>query len=250
MKAIIVEDEPKSAENLQILVQDFCQEVEVMALCPTIASALDAIRKHNPALVFLDINLGQESGFDLFAHFKKAPFAVIFTTAYSEYAIKAFKFSALDYLLKPIDIEELRLAVKRVNEQKAPSFEEGLQQILKSFQGGPKSFSKLALPTLEGLMFVQVEDIIYCEASSNYTQFYLLGGRKFLASKTLKEYEEMLSDRSFFRIHHSYLINLNAIKKYTKGSGGFVELEGNITLDVSKRRKDSFLERLGLRPMD
>lgn len=246
LKAIIVDDEPKARENLQLLLQDFVQGVEVVALCQNIAEAVRAVEQYSPDLVFLDIQLQRETGFDLLTKLKEINFEVIFTTAYTEYAIKAFKFSAIDYLLKPIDIEELRKAVEKVERRVNNSMTSRLTHLLQNLKQGSNENSKIALPTLEGLVFVNVKDILYCEASSNYTSI-VTNDEKYVVSKTLKEYDELLSEHNFFRIHNSYLININSIKKYVKGEGGYVVLNNNTSLDVSKRKKEAFLNKIGVR---
>jgi len=247
MKCIIIDDEQKSAESLKILLTDFCENVEVTATCQSISEGVEAIKKFSPEVVFLDINLQRETGFDLFKHFSNVPFDVIFTTAFSEYAIKAFRYAAIDYLLKPIDITELQEAVKKVDQRMVGNLNSRLENLFRDLKSQKQDFLKLALPTLDGLVFINVDDIIYCEASSNYTTFYLTGGQKHIVSKTLKEYDELLSDRNFFRIHNTYLINIKAIKKYVKGEGGYVVMETDISLDVSKRKKDAFLVKIGVK---
>ena len=246
LKAIIVDDEPKARENLQLLLHDFVKGVEVVALCQNIAEAVSAVEKFSPEVVFLDIQLQRETGFDLLTKLKEINFEVIFTTAYTEYAIKAFKFSAIDYLLKPIDIEELQKAVAKVEKRMSNSMTNRLTQLVQNLRQGSTENYKIALPTMEGLVFVNVKDILYCEASSNYTQIFT-NEEKYLVSKTLKEYDELLSDHNFFRIHNSYLININSIKKYVKGDGGYVVLNNNTSLDVSKRKKEAFLNKIGIR---
>jgi two-component system LytT family response regulator len=245
MKSIIIDDEQKSAESLKILLTDFCDNVEVTAICQNITEGLAAIKKDQPDIVFLDINLQRETGFDLFKHFQEIPFAVIFTTAYSEYAIKGFRYAAIDYLLKPINITELQEAVKKADQRMSVNLNGRLENLFRDLKSQKKEFLKLSLPTLEGLIFINVDDIIYCEASSNYTTFYLSNNEKYIVSRTLKEYDDLLSDRDFFRIHNAYLINIKAIKKYVKGEGGYVVMDNNISLDVSKRKKDAFLTRIG-----
>lgn len=246
LKAIIVDDEPKARENLQILLQDFVKGVAVVALCHNVDEAIAAVNLHSPDVVFLDIQLQRETGFDLLTKLKEINFEVIFTTAYSEYAIKAFKFSAIDYLLKPIDIEELKKAVSKVEKRVSNNMASRLTQLVQNLKQGSTENYKIALPTLEGLVFVNIKDILYCEASSNYTQIFT-AEEKYLVSKTLKEYDELLSDHNFFRIHNSYLININSIKKYVKGEGGYVVLNNNTALDVSKRKKEAFLNKIGIR---
>jgi len=245
LNCIIVDDELKSRESLKILIEDFCEGVTVKALSQNVSEAIEAIELHKPDVVFLDIQLQRETGFDLLTQLKNIDFEVIFTTAFSEYAIKAFKYSAIDYLLKPIDIGELKLALAKVEKRKGQAIGERLQQLLQNLRAGTSDNYKLALPTADGLVFVKVSEILYCEASSNYTEIVLTDSRKYIVSRTLKEYEDMLAEQNFYRIHHSYLINLNEIKKYVRGEGGYVIMNNDKSLDVSKRKKEGFLSRIG-----
>ena len=246
LKALIVDDEPKARENLQILLHDFVEGVEVAALCENISESIEAVKLHSPDVVFLDIQLQRETGFDLLTRLNDINFEVIFTTAYTEYAIKAFKFSAIDYLLKPIDIDELKKSVAKVEKRLNHNMTGRLTQLVQNLKQGSNENYKIALPTLDGLVFVKISDILYCEASSNYTQIFTTD-EKYLVSKTLKEYDDLLSDHNFFRIHNSYLININSIKKYVKGEGGYVVLNNDTSLDVSKRKKEAFLNKIGIR---
>jgi two-component system LytT family response regulator len=247
VRSVIVDDELKSRESLKILLEDFCENVEVLALCQNITEAVEAVEKYKPDVVFLDIQMQRETGFDLLTKVKAITFEVIFTTAYSEYAIKAFKFSAIDYLLKPVDIEELKKSIEKVEKKVNGSISGRLEHLIQNLRSSSNESYKLALPTAEGLIFIKTSDILYCEASSNYTYIYITDGKKHLVSRTLKEYEDLLSDHNFFRIHHSYLINVGAIKKYVKGEGGYVVLSNDISLDVSKRKKEAFLNKLGVK---
>lgn len=247
INAIIVDDELKSRESLKILLEEFCDNVTVKALCQDVAEAVQAIQQHKPDVVFLDIQLQRETGFDLLTQLGDFDFEVIFTTAYAEYAIKAFKFAAIDYLLKPIDIEELKRALSKVEKRMNDSIALRLQQLMQNLKNTSSENYKLALPTTDGLVFVKMQDILYCEASSNYTEITVMDGKKYIVSRTLKEYEDMLSEHSFYRIHNSYLINLNAIKKYVRGEGGYVIMANDKSLDVSKRKKEGFLARIGAR---
>jgi two-component system LytT family response regulator len=245
LKAIIVDDELKSRESLKILIDDFCEGVEVLALCQNVKEAVAAIETYKPHVVFLDIQLQRETGFDLLNEVKDFDFSVIFTTAYSEYAVKAFKFSAIDYLLKPIDIEELRGAVKKLEKKNTGDLEGKISHLFHNLRSQTSENFKLALPTADGLIFVKVSEIMYCEASSNYTEIHMADNKKHVVSRTLKEYEDMLSGQNFFRIHNSYLINLDLIKKYVRGEGGYVVMNNDVALDVSKRKKEGFLSRIG-----
>lgn len=245
IRCILVDDEVKNLEHLRILLQDFCQNVEVLAACQTVDEALSAIHSQKPDVVFLDIQMQRETGFDLLTRVEHVDFHVIFITAYSEYAIKAIRFSAIDYLLKPIDIEELKRALAKVENKVNNDMAGRLEQLFQNLRPKNGQTHKLAIPIADGLEFVNIKTILYCEASSNYTQIFLNDGKKYVVSRTLKEYEELLAEHEFFRIHNSFVINLNAIKKYVRGDGGYVIMNNDVTLDVSKRRKEAFLERLG-----
>lgn len=248
LKSIIVDDEAKSGESLRILIEEFCEGVTVCALCKTVDEGIAAIREHQPDVVLLDIQMQRETGFDLLEKIGNVNFEVIFTTAHSEYAIKAFRFSAVDYLLKPIDLEELKSSLMKVSKKLSPGITARLQQLMRNLKETSGENYKLALPTSDGLFFVKVSSIVYCEASSNYTEIFTDDGRKHIVSRTLKEYDEMLSDYNFYRIHNSYLINLNAVKKYIRGEGGSVVMVTGQSLDVSKRKKDGFLARIAKQP--
>jgi two-component system LytT family response regulator len=246
LRAIIVDDEPKSLKNLKILAEEFLDDVSVVALCKNVREATEAIRTHLPDVVFLDIQMQNETGFDLLSEIDQIDFEIIFVTAYSEFAIKAIKFAAIDYLLKPIDVEELQAAIKKVKDKQKGKISGRLKILQENLTGGTDT-SRIALPTTDGLVFIPVSEIFYCEASSNYTFFHTGDKKKHVVCKTLKEYDDLLSAYNFFRIHHSYLVNLGMIKKYIKGEGGQVILTNNVSLEVSKRKRADFLNRLSVR---
>ena len=207
----------------------------------------EAIRQHTPALVFLDVQMPHMSGFDLLQHLDTINFSVIFVTAFDKYAIKAIKFSALDYLLKPIDIDDLQKAIRRFKEIKTPDHTANqLRNMFKNVTHQDGAFEKLAVPTLQGLEFLKVGDIIFCEADGNYTMVHLRDKQQLLVSKTLKEFENLLEESGFCRIHHSYLVNLAHIEKYERGEGGSVTMTDNYHIDVSRRKKDELLRRIKL----
>ena len=214
LKCIIVDDELKSRESLKILLLNACEDVEVMALCQDVKEGLSAIEKHKPDVVFLDVQMKHETGFDLLSKIDNINFDIIFTTAHSEYAIKAIRFSAIDYLLKPIDVQDLHNAVERARKKQNTSMADQLQQLLHNLKSGNSENHKLALPTTEGLTFIKVSDILYCKASGNYTEIFMKDGKKHLVSRQLKEYDDLLTEHDFFRIHHSSLINLNFVQNY------------------------------------
>jgi len=247
IKALIVEDEKNSQELLKELVEQYCDSVSIVGIAGSVAEALEAIKTHRPDLVFLDIELPDGDGFQVLEKCEDIDFDVIFTTASNQYAMRAFKFSATDYLLKPVDIEELQEAVKRVVEKRKKQEESSADQIkalLENIRSHNKPFKRIVLPTSNGFTVVDPSEIIRCESDRNYTFIFLVDGRKILVSRTIKEYDEMLRDYNFFRIHQSHLINLNFLKNYTRGRGGYVELKDGTTLDVSARRKSEFLKRM------
>ena len=247
LTCIIVDDELKSREALKKMVVSYCEDVKVMSTCQNLAEAVEAINHLNPDIVFLDVQMQGESGFDLFPLLSAVNFEVIFTTAHSEYALKAMKFSAIDYLLKPIDIDDLQKAVSKVESSRQNSIAFRLEQLLHNLKSRNTENYKLALPIAEGLIFIKASEILYCKASGNYTEIFMVDGKKHLVSRQLKEYDELLNMHDFFRIHHSYLINLNGVKSYVRGEGGHVVMSDDTTIDVSRRRKEAFMERIGNR---
>jgi two-component system LytT family response regulator len=247
LKCIIVDDEFKNRESLKALVEKFCDNITVAAVCQNGNETITAISEHDPDLVFMDIQLQRETGFEILERLDKIDFEVIFTTAYSEFAIKAFKFSAIDYLLKPIDINDLRRAIEKAQKKVVGNISERVTQLAQNIKGNTFKHSRLALPSNDGLVFVSVDEILYCEASGNYTNIFMADDRKFVISRTLKEYEDLLENQDFFRIHNSYLINLNSIKKYIRGEGGQVVMSNDKALDVSKSKKKSFLEMIKMK---
>jgi two-component system LytT family response regulator len=247
IKAVIVDDERKSRESLKILLEDFCENVDVVGLASTVEEAIGQVGLNNPDVVFLDIQMNQETGFDFLNKITRKNFEVIFTTAYDEYALDAIKFSALDYLLKPINIDQLKAALQKVEEKHSKdNLGDKLELLLQNIKSESAENFKLVLPTNDGLTFISFKDILYCAASSNYTIFNMRNGRNHVVSKTLKEYEDLLTHYHFYRIHNSYVINLREIKKYIKGDGGHVIMSNDKALDVSKRRKDLFLSKLSV----
>jgi two-component system, LytTR family, response regulator len=245
MKAIIVDDEKHCRESLSALMQMHCPEVEIMAICGDGITAIDAIRIHQPDIVFLDIEMPKMNAFDVLQSFENISFEIIFTTAYDQYAIKAIKYSALDYLLKPIDAEEMVQAVERFKNKKQKNniTKDQLAHIVKNFQSGQSGDFKLIISTIEGSYFLAPEEIIYCEGKDNYTHFHLTKGRKLVSAKTLKDYDETLVEQGFLRIHKSYLVNIKFIEKYSR-SNSTVILTDYTTLEVSRRKKDTVINAL------
>ena len=243
IKAILIDDEIHCVETLSMLINDFCPEVEIMQRCRSAKEGLAAVGKHQPALVFLDIEMPVMNGFEFLEQFTDIPFAVIFTTSYDQYAIKAIRFSALDYLLKPIDPNELVSAVKKVQEQRHLPFAEQFQMLLKQVHGKNSSFNKIAVPTAEGFELLPADQVVYCEANDNYTHLFLKNKNKIIACRTLKEMEEQLADFNFFvRVHHSFMVNLNEVTKYVRGEGGYLVMCEGSTVNVSRSRKDALMK--------
>lgn len=245
VRSIIIDDEASAREGLKLVLEKFCPDIEILASCSTPDDGLKSILSLKPDLVFLDVQMPHKSGFNLLEELGEFHFEVIFVTAFDRYAIKAIKFSALDYLLKPIDIDDLQKAVQKAKERiEQNSSRNSYVSLLKNIKHPSQAIEKLAIPSFDGVLFEPVDNIIYCEADRNYTSLTMKDNRKIIVSKTLKDFENMLSDSGFFRIHHAYLINMKHVKKYIKGDGGYVILEGDHHLDVSKRKKDAFMQML------
>jgi len=245
IKAIIIEDEENSRTVLHNLLKQHFKNIEVTAVCKNAGEGKTAIEELHPDLVFTDIELGDSSAFDMLQQLSSVNFEVIFTTAFDKYAIQAIKFSALDYLLKPFSKEDLAEAInhyeQKQNKQQSAQQFDALFHNLKYIQ---KDSKKIALPTSGGLTIVPVKEIIRCQAEVNYTNFFLASKNKMLVTKTLKEYEELLNEYDFIRVHNSNLINLHHVKSYSRGEGGTVTMSDGSVVDVSRRKKDEFLKRL------
>jgi two-component system LytT family response regulator len=245
IKAVIVEDETKSRELLQSLVTKYCSNVQVVATASNVKEGEETIRKHSPDLIFLDISMPDGTGFDLLEHISPVKADIIFTTATDKYAIKAIKYSALDYLLKPIDAEELKNSVSKLEEKKSKANTvENLAHLLQNLKQGNDSYQKITLPTSTSYEIVFVKDIIRCEADGSYTTFHLTGKRKLMASASLKHYEDLLPPNEFMRVHHHHLINLNHVVRYLKMDGGYAVMSDGSQIEISRRKKDEFLSVL------
>jgi two-component system, LytTR family, response regulator len=245
LKTIIIDDEPAAREKLDLLIKKYCSDkIEIAAVCSSAEEGIAAIEKHHPDLIFLDVEMPSMTGFDMLRKLNKISFDIIFTTAHDHYAIKAIKFSALDYLLKPIDLEQLRESVNKALEKKGMNHS---SQRYENFVGNlevKEKLTSLSVPSSDGFQMLRISDIIWCEAVNYYCIFHLLNKTEIVATKTLKEFEELLNDSGFLRIHHSHMINLSQMKRYIKGSGGQVEMMDGKILDVSRRKKDDLMQRL------
>ena len=243
LKTIIIDDEPYCCETIVTLLEDN-QDVEIVSICHSAADALTAIQKYSPDLVFLDVEMPKMNGFEMLEQLPLISFHLIFTTSYDQYALKAIRFSAIDYLLKPIDAAELQAAIKKVIERSQKPIAEQLEMLMQKIHSPSTPISKIALPTMEGLQMIQVDSIISCESDSNYTILHLKDKKKKVVSSTLKDIEELLEEHSFIRVHRCYLVNLNEIEKYLKGEGGYLVMSDGSTIDVSRGKKEVLLKKL------
>ncbi len=243
IKAIIIDDEIHCLDTFSILLKDFCPQVQLQEQCRSAKQGIEAIEKFKPDLVFLDIEMPVMNGFELLEQFDEIFFAVIFTTSYDQYAIKAIHCSALDYLLKPIDPNELKHAVKKVEEQRHLPMAEQFQILLKQIHGKNNSFNKIAVPTAEGFELIPADQVLYFEANDNYTHLFLKNKNKIIACRTLKEMEEQIQEfTSFLRVHNSYMVNLNEVTKYVRGEGGYLVMSDGSSVNVSRSRKDKLFK--------
>lgn len=243
IKALFVDDEQTAIDLLQWLTHQYCPEITAVQSATTVDEAIGKIRSFRPDLVFLDIKMPKQNGFDLLLQVTDCDFEVIFTTAFNEYAIQAIRFSALDYLLKPIDAQELIKAVERFRLKRA-SANGGMHQLRNFFfniNGGKNKF-KLAIPAVGEIKYIDTDNIIRLEAERNYTRFHISKGNSFISSKTLKEYEIILKDHGFIRVHKSHLVNLSFVEKYH--AGGWLLLSENSKVEVSRRRRDYVVAKL------
>ncbi len=247
LSAIIVDDEKHSRETLNNLVTEFCDDVEILTTESTIPGAVSAIKALKPDLVFLDIELQTGTGFDVLDQLNEINFEVIFTTAFEQYALKAVKFSSLDYLLKPIDLEELQKAVKKARKIKDKNiYGKQLETLIHNLKQQQPSNNKICLSTADGYEFINVDEILYCKAEGSYTAFKLTNGTNFLVSKHLKEYENLLAGQHFMRVHNSFLINLEEVKKYVKADGGYILMNNGDPISISRNKKDDFFKIMNL----
>jgi two-component system, LytTR family, response regulator len=243
IRAILVDDEEHCLDTLQILIAENCSDVQIVAQCRSAESAIKAIEKLKPAVVFLDIEMPFMDGFAMLEQLNEISFAVIFTTSYDQYAIKAIRFSALDYLLKPIDATDLVTAVNRVQSQKQLPSSEQFQMLLQQIRHSGSEVTKIAVPTSDGFELIFADNILRCEAEDSYTHFHLKNNRKIIACRTLKDVESQLQQfHNFIRIHHSFIVNLNEVTKYVRGEGGYVEMSDGKIVNVSRSRKDALMK--------
>lgn len=245
LRAIIIDDEAGGRETLANFLKLYCEDVELIGEADGVGTGLKLIRglKTPPDIVFLDIQLKDGLSFQILDQLDNVDFEVVFATAYNQFAIKAFNYSAVGYLLKPIDPEELKAAVERTTKGRSPQMKKRLE-VLSNHFNNPNTFEKMSISAIDGIYFISIKDIMRCEGEDNYTHIFLIGGEKITVSKTIKEYEKLLTPVNFYRVHKSHVVNLNYITKFVKGEGGYLIMEDNKMIEVSRRRRAAFMEQL------
>jgi len=242
LRCIIIDDETPMRKSLESMLKTSCPNIKLIAEADGVGNGVEVIKKYQPDLVFLDIKMGDGTGFDLLKQFDPVDFKVIFITAFDQYAVKAFRFSALDYLLKPVDVDDLVEAVNRTESLFVNELNTQLDALRENLRTGDGSGKKIILRTLDSIHLISTHDIFYCESDGSYTTFYLLNGNKIQVSTRLKEYDDLLSEFGFFRVHKSYLINLTHISRFDKSEGGYIVLTNDSKVPVSSRKRDRILE--------
>jgi two-component system LytT family response regulator len=248
IRSIIVDDEPKNVRILRGLLKEFCPSVQILDEANSADTAIPVIRKHQPDLVFLDIEMPFGNAFDLLDKLKPVDFEIIFITAFDDYTLKAFKYSALDYLLKPVNIDELRDAVTKAGNRIAKkNLDKQISNLFHNFAKPQASLQRMAFPEKDGtLVFVELKEIIRLESKNGYTYVHIRDRAPFISARTVKEYETLLPPELFFRVHNSTIINISRIRKYHKGRGGMVEMDDGATIEVATRRRDEFLSKFSI----
>lgn len=247
VKTILVDDEPGNIITLRELLKNYCPFIEVMGIAEDIVQAEQLIQKVQPELVMLDIEMPYGNGFDLLEKVRPANFEVIFVTAFDNYAIRAFKYAAVDYILKPVNIAELQDAVEKVRKRiTEKSVNTKIELLLSTIKPTQADANKIAFPTADGLQFETIENILFIEASGNYSNVHIKGRKKYLVGKSVGDIEQILPPADFCRVHNSYIINIRSVSKYHRGRGGFVTMEDGTKIEVAVRKKDEFLARFQL----
>ncbi len=245
LKAVILDDERHCISRLEKLLKGYDSLIEVVASCTSISNAKAAINLHSPNVIFLDVELQNETGFDLLSQLTNVDFEIVFTTAHNKYAVDAFKYSAMDYLLKPISKEDIKRTLSKLKESiSLKDMATKIEVLFYNLEKKKSGSKKITIPTQEGLTVVSSSDIIRCQSDANYTHLHFKDKTKIMASKTLKYFEESLENTGFFRAHQSHLINMECVSKYVKGKGGYVIMNDNSNVEISVRRKEEFLRRL------
>lgn len=242
IKTIIIDDERDSTELLHLQLTQKCPQVEILGKYTSSPAGLKAIEKLQPDLVFLDIEMPIMNGFELLENISNLNFTVIFITAYDQFALKAFRFNALDYLVKPVETADLIDAVSKA-ERNIRTYHTQLSHLQKQLRGEP--LTKIAVPDHHGVMFIDLSEILYAESNNNYTKLILVDGRQFTISKTLGDVQDVLEERNFLRIHRQYIVNLNKIKQFFRGEGMYLIMDNGKNIPVARNQKDKLIDRFG-----
>ena len=247
IRSLVIDDEQNCIESLVFDLQKYCRDVEVLETCTSPKQALLSIKKHKPDLIFLDVQMPWMNGFEMLELIDEIDFAIIFTTAYDQFAAKAFRLSAVDYLLKPVDVNDLKEAVRKAGEKiQQKTGAANITNLLNNFKK-PEVSQRIAFPGREGFEFIEAGKIVYAQAEGSYTHVFLNDKRKLIISKTLSDIEEMLPSENFQRIHHSTLVNISHVTHLFKSDGGYVVLDSGEKLAISKSKKESLMEKFGLK---
>lgn len=244
ISCVIIDDEPGNIATLTELLNSYCPEITIEGTAPDSIKGYDIIKKTKPELVFLDIEMPYGNAFDLLDKLNPIDFEIVFVTAFNNYAIKAFKYAALDYILKPVNITELKDAVKKVSGHlENKNINSRIAMLLSNLKPENNNMQKIGLATVDGFHFEDINNIMYLIAKGNYVEVYIKDKKKEIASRKIKEFEEILPEATFCRVHHSYIININFVRKYYKGRGGYVEMEDGTNIEIAVRKKESFFDR-------
>lgn len=243
LNTILIDDQEFCTEVLQDMLKQIHAEAKVVAVCNSGKEGIKAISKYEPDLIILDVEMPGMTGFEMLQQIKNPGFEVIFTTSFDKYSIEAIRYSALDYLLKPVIAHELKAALDKMDHKQHKNINKQFKTLFQHLDGSRRPVNHVALPSMEGLIFINVIDIIHCESDSNYTTLFLKSGEKMVVTKTLKDIEGLLDGNNFFRIHNSHLINMHHIKKYVKGNAGYVVMNNAANITVARNRKEDFLKQ-------
>lgn len=246
LRTIIIDDEAHQRLVIERMVKTYCPKLKVVSQADSVQSGFTAIQEHKPDLVLLDIQLGDGTGFDLLNNFQTIDFKIVFITAYDQFALKAFRFSALDYLLKPLDPDDLVRAVAKISEVGQQDFHVQLANLKEHLDSAERDQKKIIIKTHNHIHLVPVNEILYCQSDNNYVTFFLTNKNEIVASANLKDYEEILAGSDFFRVHNSYLVNLKFVRRLEKAQGGFVFLEGDVKIPVAVRKRLELFQKFEL----
>ncbi|GAB3505847.1 LytR/AlgR family response regulator transcription factor [Emticicia fontis] len=243
IEVVLVDDEKDSTETLDILLKTNFPEIRVIRKFNEPTSAIEFLQKNHFDLLFLDIEMPTMNGFDLLQEIEKDDFEVVFVTAYDHFAVKAFKYSAFDYLLKPVESEDLKACIAKYQEKKY-QIKSRLEHLQKMVRQTGVAIEKIAVPTYQGFEFIEIKDVIRCESDGNYTRIFFNDHSSMIVSRTLKDFDELLEDMNFLRVHQSHLVNLKYLKKYVRSDGGYIEMQDGTQITVARSRKDEIMNKL------